>query len=116
LRGIDSKVPLIADEACHVAADVQRLGELYDGVNIKLDKTGGLTEALALAEAAKEHGLSLMVGCMLGTSLAMAPASLLAANAVLVDLDAPFLIKEDRLPSMAVSPGVLAEASPALWG
>jgi L-alanine-DL-glutamate epimerase-like enolase superfamily enzyme len=116
LRDIRSAVPLIADEACHVAANVARLAELYDGVNIKLDKTGGLTEALALREAAGRHGLKLMVGCMLGTSLAMAPASLLVAGTMLVDLDAPFLLRDDRRPTMAVEPGVLATASPELWG
>jgi L-alanine-DL-glutamate epimerase-like enolase superfamily enzyme len=116
LRDIQSAVPLIADEACHVAADVPRLASLYDGVNIKLDKTGGLTEALALREAAIGHGLKLMVGCMLGTSLAMAPASLLVEGTMLVDLDAPFLLRDDRMPTMAVEPGVLAAASPELWG
>ncbi len=116
LRDIQSAVPLIADEACHVAADVPRLASLYGGVNIKLDKTGGLTEALALREAAIAHGLKLMVGCMLGTSLAMAPASLLVEGTMLVDLDAPFLLRADRMPTMAVEPGVLAAASPELWG
>lgn len=116
LQDIQSAVPLIADEACHVAADVPRLASLYGGVNIKLDKTGGMTEALALREAALAHGLKLMVGCMLGTSLAMAPASLLVEGTMLVDLDAPFLLRDDRMPTMAVEPGVLAAASPELWG
>ncbi|HEX2528038.1 MAG TPA: dipeptide epimerase [Geminicoccus sp.] len=116
LRGLGSRVPIIADEACHVGADVASLADRYHGVNVKLDKSGGLTEALAVAKAARDHGLTLMVGCMLGTSLAMAPASLLAAHAALVDLDAPFLLKTDRAPSMAVSPGVLAAPLPELWG
>ncbi|WP_027133765.1 N-acetyl-D-Glu racemase DgcA [Geminicoccus roseus] len=116
LRGFRSAVPLIADESCHVRADVERLAGLYDGVNIKLDKTGGLTEALALRAEAERRGMKLMVGCMLGTSLAMAPASLLVAGTMLVDLDAPFLLREDRHPGMAVEPGVMAAATPALWG
>ncbi|HWL67088.1 MAG TPA: N-acetyl-D-Glu racemase DgcA [Geminicoccus sp.] len=116
LAGFRSIVPLIADESCHVSADVPRLAERYAGVNIKLDKTGGLTEALALRNAASDAGMHVMVGCMLGTSLAMAPASHLVEGTFLIDLDAPFLLRVDRQPSMMVEAGVLDPPKPALWG
>ncbi len=116
LAGFRSVVPLIADESCHVSADLQRLADRYAGVNIKLDKTGGLTEALALRDAARAAGMHVMVGCMLGTSLAMAPASHLVEGTFLIDLDAPFLLRTDRQPSMMVEPGVLDPPRPALWG
>src|SRR5690606_32366295 len=89
LAGRPRPVPVCADESVHVAADVARLADRYDVVNIRLDKAGGLTEALAMAEAARTHGLKVMVGCMMATSLAMAPAMLLAAQAEVVDLDGP---------------------------
>ena len=89
-------IPFVADESCHTAADVARIGPFYDGVNIKLDKAGGLTEALRLADAADAAGLSIMVGCMLSTSLAIAPAFVLAQRARWVDLDGPALLERDR--------------------
>ncbi|HMQ20617.1 MAG TPA: enolase C-terminal domain-like protein, partial [Sphingopyxis sp.] len=89
-------IPFVADESCHTAADVARIGPFYDGVNVKLDKAGGLTEALRLADAADAAGLSIMVGCMLGTSLAIAPAFVLAQRAKWVDLDGPALLTHDR--------------------
>lgn len=89
-------IPFVADESCHTAADVARIGPFYDGVNIKLDKAGGLTEALRLADAADAAGLSIMVGCMLCTSLAIAPAFVLAQRARWVDLDGPALLARDR--------------------
>lgn len=116
LGSMASAVPLIADESCHGARDVRRLLGLYDGVNIKLDKTGGLTGALALAQTARAHGLMLMVGCMLGSSLAMAPASLLVEGTQLIDLDAPFLLRRDRDPSMILAPGMLSAPAQGLWG
>jgi L-alanine-DL-glutamate epimerase-like enolase superfamily enzyme len=116
LAGFRSTVPLVADESCHVSADVPRLAERYGGVNIKLDKTGGLTEALALRDAARAADMHVMVGCMLGTSLAMAPASHLVEGTFLIDLDAPFLLRTDRQPSMMAAPGVLDAPAPALWG
>ncbi len=96
LAGVKSPLPLLADESCHCAADVARLAPYYDGVNIKLDKAGGLTEALKLADAAEAAGLKIMVGCMLSTSLGIAPAFLVAQQADWVDLDGPALLAEDR--------------------
>lgn len=96
LAGISCPLPLIADESCHCAADVERLAPFYDGINIKLDKAGGLTEALKLAETAQAAGMKIMVGCMLSTSLGIAPAFLVGQDADWVDLDGPALLAEDR--------------------
>ncbi|MCW0198701.1 dipeptide epimerase [Sphingopyxis sp.] len=96
LDGVYAPIPFVADESCHTAADVARIGPFYDGVNIKLDKAGGLTEAMRLADAADAAGLSIMVGCMLCTSLAIAPAFVLAQRARWVDLDGPALLARDR--------------------
>ena len=96
LADVKSPLPLIADESCHTAADVGRLAPFYDGVNIKLDKAGGLTEALKIADAAESAGLKIMVGCMLSTSLGIAPAFVLAQRAHWVDLDGPALLANDR--------------------
>ena len=96
LDPIYAPLPFVADESCHTAADVARIGAFYDGVNIKLDKAGGLTEALRLADAADAAGLSIMVGCMLCTSLAISPAFVLAQRARWVDLDGPALLARDR--------------------
>ncbi|PEQ11945.1 hypothetical protein B2G71_14275 [Novosphingobium sp. PC22D] len=116
LAGIDRPVPVVADESCHVAADVRALGGRYDGVNIKLDKTGGVTEALRLKAAAREAGMSVMVGCMLGTSLAMAPAMLVAQGCEWVDLDGPLLIGADRTPCVDYARGLLMPVPSGLWG
>lgn len=91
-----NKVPLCADESVHDRASLERLVGLYDCVNIKLDKTGGLTEALLLADSAQAKGFGLMIGCMVGTSLAMAPGLVLAPRAKFVDLDGPLLLARDR--------------------
>lgn len=91
-----SPLPLIADESCHNAADVIACAPYFDGVNIKLDKAGGLTEALKMADAADAAGLKIMMGCMLSTSMAIAPAFVLAQRAHWVDLDGPILLEEDR--------------------
>ncbi len=96
LSSIQSSLLLLADESCHTASDVTRLTPYYDGVNIKLDKAGGLTEALRIADAAEAAGLKIMVGCMLSTSLGIAPAFVLAQRAYWVDLDGPALLAEDR--------------------
>ena len=116
LAGLPRPVPLCADESCRDRAGLAGLIGRYDAVNIKLDKTGGLTEALALADAAAVLGLELMVGCMLGTSLAMAPALLVAGRARWVDLDGPLLLAEDRTPPLPVAAGMLGPAAAALWG
>ncbi len=116
LKGIDRLVPLCADESCHDTASLAGLDERYDIVNIKLDKTGGLTEALALADAAQAAGLGLMVGCMIGTSLAMAPATLVAARAAFVDLDGPLLLARDHQPGITYEGSIMQPPPPALWG
>jgi L-alanine-DL-glutamate epimerase-like enolase superfamily enzyme len=94
LDGYEASVPLCADESCHDRTDLDRLAGRFDFINIKLDKTGGLTEALALAEAARARGFRLMAGCMLGTGLAMAPAYMVASLCEVVDLDAPLIVKD----------------------
>jgi L-alanine-DL-glutamate epimerase-like enolase superfamily enzyme len=109
-------VPLCADESCHVSADVAGLVGRYDMVNLKLDKTGGLTEAIRFMAAARAAGLGLMIGCMEGTSLAMAPATLLAGQAEVVDLDGPLLIGSDRPAGLRYSGGVVFPPEPTLWG
>ncbi|MBM3561042.1 MAG: dipeptide epimerase, partial [Alphaproteobacteria bacterium] len=116
LATLPRPVPVCADESCRDRAGIAALAGRYDAVNVKLDKAGGLTEALALAEAAAAAGLGLMVGCMLGTSLAMAPALLVAGRARWVDLDGPLLLAEDRIPSLPVAAGLLGPAPAALWG
>jgi L-alanine-DL-glutamate epimerase-like enolase superfamily enzyme len=116
LRHLPRPVPVCADESVHVAADLRRLRGLYDAVNIKLDKTGGLTEALALAEAARAGGFKIMIGCMVATSLAMAPALLLAQGADFVDLDGPLLLARDREPGLIYEGSRITPAPHALWG
>lgn len=116
LREISRLVPICADESCHTREDLSRLKGLYDFVNIKLDKTGGLTEALLLAKEAKEAGFGVMVGCMLGTSLAMAPATLLTGFAHFVDLDGPILLSKDRENALSFENGKIHPPSPELWG
>jgi len=116
LAGIPHPIPICADESCHTSADLDRLVGKYELVNIKLDKTGGLTEALALAEAAAARGFGIMVGCMIGTSLAMAPAMLLAQCAQVVDLDAPLLLAQDRSPGLRYDGSTVYPPEPALWG
>lgn len=96
LAGIDSPIPILADESCQSGVDIEMCARYYDGINIKLDKAGGLTEALAMAREAEARGLKLMVGCMLSTSLGIAPAYLLAQCAQWVDLDGPALLAKDR--------------------
>ena len=109
-------VPVCADESVHLAVDLPRLAGRYEAVNIKLDKAGGLTQALALAAAAHASGLKIMVGCMVATSLAMAPAFLLAQRADWVDLDGPLLLARDRAHGLAYRDGVITPPSPELWG
>ncbi len=116
LESLGRSVPLCADESLHDYSDLGRVARLYDYINIKLDKTGGLTEAIKLATAARERGVSIMIGCMVGTSLGMAPAFLLGAYARLVDLDGPLLLAEDREGGIEYDGGVMHPPSPELWG
>lgn len=116
LAHIPHPVPLCADESVHTIADLDKLTGLYDAINIKLDKTGGLTEALQMRDRARELGFGVMVGCMVGTSLAMAPAVLLGQDADWVDLDGPLLLAKDRSPSLSYSGSLVSPPSPELWG
>lgn len=116
LAEIARPLPVCADESVHDSASLEALAERYDAVNIKLDKTGGLTEALRTAERAKALGLKVMVGSMVATSLAMAPALLLAQDADWVDLDGPLLLEKDRDPGLTYEAGLVFPASPELWG
>ncbi len=116
LRGEARPVPLCADESAHARAGLERLSGLYDIVNVKLDKTGGLTEALAMIAAARTLNLGIMVGCMVATSLAMAPAVLAAQGAEYVDLDGPLLLAEDRAEGLAFRGSTLQPPTAALWG
>ncbi len=116
LVGFLSPVLLCADESCHTTRDLRRLPAAYGMVNVKLDKAGGLTEALRLVGEAKRRGLQVMVGCMVATSLAMAPAMLLAGLADLVDLDGPIWLARDRNPGLAIVEGTIAPFGPELWG
>lgn len=116
LEGLVSPIPLAADESCTDSSSLAQLVGRYDYITIKLDKCGGLTEAFAMADTAEGLGLGLMVGNMCGTSLAMAPAFLLAQRCRYVDLDGPLLQVLDRAAPMACHDGVLEPPSPALWG
>ena len=116
LRGVDRSIPVCADESCHDRATLKSLVGKYDMINIKLDKTGGLTEALNLRDAALKQGLSIMVGCMIGTSLAMAPGILVAQAATIVDLDGPLLLAEDRNPGLSFTGSIIHPPEPRLWG
>jgi L-alanine-DL-glutamate epimerase-like enolase superfamily enzyme len=109
-------VPICADESCHASDGVAGLLGRYDFVNIKLDKTGGLTEALLLYETARGHGLGVMVGCMVAGSLAMAPALVLAQRADFVDLDGPLLLARDRQPGLRYDGSIVYPPKPNLWG
>jgi L-alanine-DL-glutamate epimerase-like enolase superfamily enzyme len=116
LAGFASPVTLCADESCHDLASLPALAGRYGMVNIKLDKTGGLTEALRLKAAARAAGYKVMVGCMLGTSLAMAPALLVAQGADVVDLDGPLLLARDREPALRYDGALAFPPEAALWG
>lgn len=116
LLTLDRPLPICADESCHGADSLPGLKGKYDFINIKLDKTGGLTEAIALQNAAIEAGFRIMVGCMVGSSLAMAPAVLLAQRAEVVDLDGPLLLAEDRAQPIQFEGAVMSPSSAALWG
>jgi L-alanine-DL-glutamate epimerase-like enolase superfamily enzyme len=116
LEGYESPVALCADESLHSRAELAACAARYRCVNIKLDKSGGLTEALLLERDARAAGLAIMVGCMVATSLAMAPAMVLAQGAALVDLDGPLLLAKDREPGLTYVGSVIEPAGPELWG
>ncbi|NUS20477.1 MAG: dipeptide epimerase [Mesorhizobium sp.] len=116
LGRIAHPVPICADESVHETSGLDSLVGLYDAVNIKLDKTGGLTEALRLRDRARDLGFGIMVGCMVGTSLAMAPAVLLAQDADFVDLDGPLLLARDREPGLVYRGSLVSPPERALWG
>lgn len=116
LADLPHAVPFYADESCHDRASLESIFGKYDGVNIKLDKTGGLTEAIALKREAEAAGLGVMVGCMVATSLAMAPAVLLARDAAIVDLDGPLLLARDRDDGLEFAGSELPPSCVALWG
>src|SRR5215471_6881908 len=116
LARIVHPLPICADESAHASASVSALVGKYDAVNIKPDKAGGLTEALAMAREAERLGLTLMVGCMVATSLSMAPAMLLAQRARVVDLDGPLLLAHDRPDGLRYEDSRVHPPAPALWG
>ena len=116
LQRIRRPIAVCADESVHDRASLEGLRERYDAVNIKLDKTGGLTEALAMADAAQALGFQIMVGCMVATSLAMAPAMLLAPVARFVDLDGPLLLARDRDGGLRYDGSLVYPPEAALWG
>lgn len=116
LRGRDRPLSVCADEACHDRNGLSALEGKYDVINIKLDKTGGLTEALQLRSAALDAGFRVMVGCMVGSSLAMAPALLVAQNVDFVDLDGPLLLAEDRTNPLKFEGSLIHPPSRKLWG
>ncbi|WCT75435.1 dipeptide epimerase [Sphingomonas naphthae] len=116
LDGVVSPIPLCADESCQDAADLARCIGRYQAINIKLDKAGGLTAALDLAAQARAAGLDLMVGCMLSTSLGVAPAFLLAGQTRWVDLDGPLLLARDRPGGLRFAGGYMGSAAPGFWG
>jgi len=116
LLNLKRDIIICADESAHDTASLKNLRGKYDAVNIKLDKTGGLTEALRMSAAAKADGFKVLVGCMLATSLAMAPAFIVAQNADYVDLDGPLLLARDRSPAINYLNGVMQPPPLALWG
>ena len=116
LGRIARPIPVCADESAHDCASLAGLVGKYDAVNVKLDKAGGLTEALAMTAEVERLGLTLMVGCMVATSLAMAPAILVAQRAAVADLDGPLMLARDRPDALVYDGSSIAPASPALWG
>jgi len=116
LARIRRPVAVCADESVHDRASLEGLRERYDAINIKLDKAGGVSEALAMADAAQAFGFEIMVGCMVGTSLSMAPAMLLTPQARFVDLDGPLLLAKDREDGLRYEGSTVYPPDPALWG
>jgi L-alanine-DL-glutamate epimerase-like enolase superfamily enzyme len=116
LARLDTPIPICADESCRTLADLDRIDGKYQAINIKLDKVGGLTEALALAAEAKRRGLRIMVGGGIGTSLGIAPALLVAQQAEIVDLDGPLRLALDRGAGLRYDGSTIRPADPKLWG
>lgn len=116
LAGIPHPVPICADESAHTSETVSDLKSRYDFINVKLDKAGGLTEAMKLVKRCQDDGFGVMMGCMVGTSLAMAPALLPAQMAAFVDLDGPLFLKRDRMHALHYANSVIAPPKPELWG
>jgi L-Ala-D/L-Glu epimerase len=116
LASLTGPIPIIADESAHTSADIERLCRLYDGVNIKLDKTGGLTEAITMVSRARQSGLQVMVGCMVASSRATAPAVLLAGLADVCDLDGPVWLKDEPGPRYVIEDGRLNAPMGQAWG
>jgi L-alanine-DL-glutamate epimerase-like enolase superfamily enzyme len=116
LESLDHPVPVCADESCHTSADLPRLVNRYDAINVKLDKTGGLTEALLLTERARERGFKILIGCMVCTSLGIAPARLLVGATDYADLDGPLLLAGDRHHRLSYESGKIGLPRRELWG
>jgi L-alanine-DL-glutamate epimerase-like enolase superfamily enzyme len=116
LEALEHAIPVCADESCHTTADLPRLKSRYEAINIKLDKTGGLTEALKLYQRARENDFKILIGCMVCTSLSIAPARVLASNAELVDLDGPLLLARDRDNGLPYRSGRIGMPARELWG
>jgi L-Ala-D/L-Glu epimerase len=116
LKGYACPVPLSADESCQHRGELEQASQRYQMINIKLDKAGGLTEALLLADAAKERGMTVQTGCMIGTSLSMAPAFVVAQHCLYVELDGQFLLERDRVPGLRCQNGEIDVPDPRLWG
>jgi L-Ala-D/L-Glu epimerase / N-acetyl-D-glutamate racemase len=116
LEGLDHPIPVCADESCHTTGDLPRLTNRYEVINVKLDKTGGLTEALRLCERARDSGFKLLIGCMVCTSLGIAPARLLASFANWIDLDGPLLLARDRDHPVPYANGRIGIPPRDLWG
>jgi L-alanine-DL-glutamate epimerase-like enolase superfamily enzyme len=116
LAGFSSRIPICADEACHTCADLPRLLDRYQAINIKLDKTGGLTEAWRLLRAARNQGFRIMVGCMVGSSLGIAPALEIAREAEFIDLDGPLWLENDYPDGVKLEDGLLSPPARGFWG
>jgi L-alanine-DL-glutamate epimerase-like enolase superfamily enzyme len=116
LARVKRPIAVCADESVHDRASLAALRDRYDAINIKLDKTGGLTEALALADAARALGFDLMVGCMVATSLSMAPAMIVAQQARVIDLDGALLLAKDREHGLRYDGSVVHPPAAELWG
>jgi L-alanine-DL-glutamate epimerase-like enolase superfamily enzyme len=116
LETLDHPIPVCADESCHMTVDLPHLKNRYEAINIKLDKTGGLTEALQLYQRARENNFKILIGCMVCTSLSIAPARLLASHADWVDLDGPLLLARDRDNGLPYRSGRIGTPARELWG